>query len=126
MKPENIHTISKPKERVDENSDIRKLFLDVLKIWPIILVFVLVNLCIAYIMLKITNPTYQVKATLEIKQDKNSESLDLFQNIGIKVPNSIDNEIAILNSFTLSLNAVKQLDFNVEYFRQNFWSSIST
>ena len=82
MKPENIHTISKPKERVDENSDIRKLFVDVVKIWPYILVFVLVNLCIAYILLKTANPTYQVKATLEIKQDKNAESIDLFQNIG--------------------------------------------
>lgn len=121
MKPENIHTISKPKERVDENSDIRKLFVDVVKIWPYILVFVLVNLCIAYILLKTANPTYQVKATLEIKQDKNAESIDLFQNIGIKMPNSIDNEIAILNSFTLALNAVKQLDFNVEYFQENFW-----
>ncbi|WP_461790320.1 GumC family protein [Pedobacter sp.] len=121
MKPENIHTISKPKERVDENSDIKKLFADVIKIWPYILVFVFVNLCIAYILLKTTNPTYQVKATLEIKQDKNAESVDLFQTIGIKMPNSIDNEIAILNSFTLALTAVKQLDFNVEYFQENFW-----
>ncbi|WP_199117589.1 polysaccharide biosynthesis tyrosine autokinase [Pedobacter sp. ASV28] len=121
MKAENIHTLSKQKERTDENSDIKKLFIDVLKVWPVIVAFVIINLGIAYVTIKRTNPTYQVKATLEIKQDKNAESIDLFQNIGIKVPNSIDNEIAILNSFTLAFNAVKGLDFNVEYFKKDFW-----
>ena len=37
------------------------------------------------------------------------------------MPNSIDNEIAILNSFTLAFNAVKQLDFNIEYFKKDVW-----
>jgi capsular exopolysaccharide synthesis family protein len=120
MKPESLYTLSKQAD-ADENSDIKKLFIDVLKIWPYIAVFVLINLCIAYVYIRTTNPTYQVKATLEIKQDKNAESMDLFQNIGIKVPNSIDNEIAILNSFTLAYNAVKELDFNVEYYREDFW-----
>lgn len=121
MKSESVYNPYKQAEQIEENSDVRKLFIDVLKIWPFILVFIVFNLCIAYVVIKRTNPTYQVKATLEIKQDKNAESADLFQNIGIKVQNSIDNEIAILNSFTLALNAVKQLDFNVEYFKKDFW-----
>lgn len=121
MKPESVYNPYKQAETIEENSDVKKLFIDVLKIWPFIVVFVLANLCIAYVVTKSTNPTYLVKATLEIKKDQNTESTDLFQNIGIKVPNSIDNEIAILNSFTLALNAVKQLDFNVAYYKKDFW-----
>jgi len=108
-------------EQTDENSDIRKLIADVLKIWPYIGCFIIFNLIVAYVMVKKANPTYQVAATLEIKKDKGAEPTDLFQNFGIKVQSSIENEIAVLNSFTLSLNAIQELDFNVEYFRKNFW-----
>ena len=68
MKSESVYNPHKQTELQDENSDVRKLFLDVLKIWPFMLIFIVINLCIAYVLVKKSNPTYQVKATLEMKR----------------------------------------------------------
>lgn len=105
----------------DDNADLKKLFYDLLRIWPAVLLLILLNLCIAYLLTRKSNPTYQAQATLEIKQDKNLASVELFQTMGIKTPSSIENEIAILNSFTLAYNALRELDYRVEYFRKDLW-----
>lgn len=105
----------------DDNADLKKLFYDLLRIWPVVLLLILINLGIAYLLTRRANPTYQTQATLEIKQDKNMASVELFQTMGIKTPSSIENEIAILNSFTMAYNALKELDYRVEYFKKDLW-----
>lgn len=110
-----------PTKSTDDNADIKKLFYDFIKIWPIVLLIVVFNICLAYLLTRKTNPTYQVKATLEIKQEKNPASIELFQTMGIKTPSNIENEIAILNSFTLAHHTLQELDYKIEYFKKDFW-----
>ncbi|PTT02321.1 tyrosine protein kinase [Pedobacter sp. HMWF019] len=118
------HHIQSPQKlkATDDNADLKKLFHDLLRIWPAVVVLILVNLCIAYLLTRRANPTYQTQATLEIKEDKNQASVELFQTMGLKTtPSSIENEIAILSSFTLAHNALSELDYRVEYFKKDLW-----
>ena len=105
----------------DENSDIKKLVIDFFNIWPIVLILIVVNILLAYFINKTTTPAYPVQATMVIKQDKNPASKELFESIGLKTSDNIENEISILNSFTLAYNTLKELDFNIEYFKDDFW-----
>lgn len=120
MKPD-LPLYNKSSNSADENSDIKKLLMDFFSIWPWVLLLVSINLLIAIFLSKTTTPTYQVQASMVIKQDKNSVSEELFESVGLKPANNIENEIAILNSFTLAYNTIKELDFNVEYFQEGIW-----
>lgn len=113
-----------PSQRIaEDNAAIRKLLADFLNIWPYVLLFILVNLILAYFISGSVNPVYQVQATMVIKQDRSPVSQELFESIGIKPSNNIENEIAILNSFNLAYNTVKALDFNVEYYQDKLWKN---
>ncbi len=110
---------------VDDNSDIKKLFFDFLAIWPVVLLLVLAFLGVAYYINQTTTPAYQVQATIVIKQDKNAASKELFESIGLKTTSdNMENEISIMRSFTLAYNTLKQLDFNVEYYREGLWRKV--
>src|SRR5690606_6882641 len=89
-----------------------------LKLWKWIALSVVLFLLGAYFYLRYTVPQYGMSATVLIKDDKRGTELDVFSDLGILGggKSNIENEIAILQSRTLSQNVVRQLDFNITYF----------
>ena len=90
-----------------------------LKHWKWIVLSVIIALVGAYFIIRYSVPRYGVSATILIKDDrKGGSELDVFSDLGIITggKNTIDNEIAILSSRTLSQNVVRDLEFNVSYF----------
>lgn len=89
--------------------------------WKWIVLSVLLFLAGAYFYLRYTTPQYGLATTILIKDDKKggfSNEMTAFSDLNLisGVKSSVDNEIVILKSKSLSENVVKQLGFNVSYF----------
>jgi capsular exopolysaccharide synthesis family protein len=102
-----------------EGINIQEQVLKYLKHWKWILLSVIVCTVAANVYVRYLTPQYGMSTTILIKDDKKSGSaLDAFSDLGIITggKNNIENEIAILQSRTLSQNIIKELEFNISYF----------
>lgn len=75
----------------------------------------------AYVYLRYTTPKYGITTTILIKDDKKggfSNEMAAFSDLNLinGVKSSVDNEIVILKSKTLTENVVEQLGFNISYY----------
>lgn len=103
---------------VDENSDIKKLISELLDSWHWITLLVIVTLAVAWLYNRTATPVYQVESTIVIKTDKNASKKELFESIGLKTTDNIQNEVLILSSVSIASQTLKELDFDVEYFQE--------
>ena len=92
--------------------------------WQWFLISMFIFACGALIYLRYTDPVYQMSAKMLIKEESsnrrsNGQILANMQDLGF-VSNStgIENEVEILKSRVLSLEAVKDLKLYVEYRRE--------
>ncbi len=102
--------------------DIRMIFTLIVLNWQWFLISMVIFISGALIYLRYANPTYQMSVKMLIKDDVNNrrgsnQALANMQDLGI-ITNStgIDNEIEILKSRRLALDAVKDLKLYTEYF----------
>ena len=106
---------SQPEQAINLEEQLFKF----IKHWKWIVLSVVLALVGAFFYIRYSVPQYGMSATILIKDDKKGGSeLDAFADLGIITggKNTIDNEIAILQSRTLSQNVIKDLEFNVSYF----------
>ena len=105
----------------ESSFDIKTIFTLVLLNWKWFLLSMFIAVCGALIYLRYKAPVYQLSAKMLIKDENNNrrnsnQMLANMQDLGF-ISNSagIDNEIEILKSRILSLDAVKTLKLYVEY-----------
>ena len=101
--------------------DIRTIFTLIVLNWQWFLVSMFIFVCGALIYLRYSSPVYQVSAKMLIKEETSNrrpsnQMLSNMQDLGI-ISNSagIDNEVEILKSRILALEAVKDLKLYTEY-----------
>ena len=101
--------------------DYKTIFFEYLLYWPLILVCLVAFVAGAYCYLRYQPPVYNVSSTLLIKQgDKTkssaSSSLAYMQDLGmLSMANNFDNEVEILQSYTLMRKVVNALNLYVTY-----------
>lgn len=106
----------------DGEVDIKAIVMTYLMYWPQILVCVIAAMVIGWLYLAKTAPTYQISASVLIKNDdqksggaSSSDMLAGLQNLGMfSMVNNFDNEVEILNSRTLVQKVVEKLDLYVD------------
>lgn len=106
----------------DDEVDIKAILMTYLMYWPQILVCVIIAMILGWLYLAKTAPTYQVSASVLIKNDNDktgggnpNSMLSGLQNLGMfSMANNFDNEVEILNSRTLVQNVVEKLDLYVD------------
>ncbi|HZW77169.1 MAG TPA: polysaccharide biosynthesis tyrosine autokinase [Flavobacteriaceae bacterium] len=91
-----------------------------LRYWPWFIISAIVLMALSVIYLRYATPIYETKATILIKDEKNSalSELALFQDLGFTgslSPSGFENEIQILKSKSLTERVVKELHLNVSY-----------
>lgn len=102
----------------DESIDIRKFLLKILHYWYWFVISIFISYTIAYILNRYKEPIYNVYGTLIVSEEKKS-SVDLLISTfdrysALKV---IENEIAILKSFTLAYQTLNEIDnFDISYY----------
>ncbi len=120
---ESIEALDQAAMQEEESSfDIRTIFTIVILNWKWFIVSIFIFMCGAFIYLRYTDPVYQMGVKMLIKDEVNNrrgsnQALSNMQDLGI-ISNSqgIDNEIEILKSKRLALEAVKDLQLYTEYY----------
>lgn len=103
----------------------KALIFEYLLHWPVIILCLFVAIVGAYVYLRYQAPVYSVSSTVLIKQgDKTKSSattqLAAMQDLGMfSMANNFDNEVEILQSFTLIKKAVNTLNLYISYTEEN-------
>lgn len=107
----------------DEEVDIKAIVMTYLMYWPQILICIIIAMILGWLYLARTSPTYQISASVLIKNDNdktgggnaNNPMMQGLQNLGMfSMVNNFDNEVEILNSRTLVKNVIEKLDLYVD------------
>lgn len=109
-------------EHNEDEIDIKKYLFKMLGNWHWFVLSISIAVATGYIITKYSTPHYTVSSTLLVGSDgaKNEfaqmvSQLGLFKNKMQK--NEVENEMPILQSYTLARKVVEELNFNVSYFR---------
>lgn len=96
--------------------------------WPFILGFLVLSMLCAYVYLRYQPPVYNVSSTVMIKQGDKTKStaataLASMQDLGtMSMANNFDNEIEILQSYSLIKKVVRAQNFYITYFDKKKFS----
>lgn len=113
------------KSSTDDAIDIKKILKRFLKFWPYFIITLFVVLVLAFLFNKFYTPVYRGTATVLIKDDRKSAiaSNSLISNLDVfGSQQSLQNEIAILNSYSLNKKTVEDLNLFVGYFVKKSYS----
>ncbi len=102
----------------EESIDIRKFIIKILHYWYWFVISIFICYTIAYLLNRYKEPTYNVNGTLIVSEEKKS-SVDLLISTfdRYSARKVIENEIAILKSFTLAYQTLNEIDnFDVSYY----------
>ena len=122
MKEEQLHEELFSSER--KKTDYKAIVADYLLRWPVIATSLALALVAAYAWLRYQPPVYAVSSTVMIKQgDKtkagSATALASMQDLGtMSMANNFDNEIEILQSYTLIKKVVEAENLYIDYFRE--------
>jgi len=107
----------------EENAfDFRALFFKFYRYWYFFAITVFIAIVIAFLFNKYSKPIYEVSTTLLVKDDykPDAQALMGFGMMGRGMQN-VNNEIAILSSYRLTLRTAESMGLNVSYFgEKNF------
>ena len=100
--------------------DVKSVILKYIHFWYYFVISVLLCLFVAFLYNRYSKPIYSVSTTLLIRDDSNSqlgaenllEGLELFSG-----KTNLKNEIAILKSYSITQQVVKDLDLGISYFK---------
>ena len=108
-----------------QSVDYKVLLFKFYRYWYFFAIMVFIALIIAFIFNKYTNPVYEVKTSILIK-DKSENKLNPQNIMGLGMLNNmqnLQNEIGVLSSFTLSYRTIVKIGFEVSYYsEENFIS----
>jgi len=110
-------------EFVDESINLREEIEKYIFHWKWFVLGVVFALVGAYLYLRYTPNQYEVATTILIDDKDNggiASELSAFEDLGLmgNTKNSIDNEIELLKSRSLMGRVVKELEYNVSFYRQ--------
>lgn len=107
-----------PQYQEEDSIDLKSIIIKIISYWYLFVIGVIVALVIGYTYNRYTPKVYQNSATVYIKEDKMGiDPTSMMTGLTFKSSINIDNEIAILQSFSLKERTLKELDFfNVSYF----------
>ncbi|MBP5365198.1 MAG: polysaccharide biosynthesis tyrosine autokinase [Bacteroidales bacterium] len=106
------------------NIDFRKLLSDVIRLWWMFVISIAISIFCLYLYNRYTRPTYRTDLTLIIDQDGDGRaSYQSQQNIidGIMLApgmRNIDNQIAILSSYTMINRIVEEMGIFISYYHK--------
>ena len=96
--------------------DIKQLIYIVLGHWSVFVIFVVLALAIGFIVNRYSTNVYQTSGTVLINEGRgNYDATAIMTSMNFGNSQNIDNEIAILKSYTLTERVVKKMGLEVTY-----------
>ena len=114
----NTELQNNPQYQEEETIDLKVLIIKILSYWYLFVIGVFVALVLGFIYNRYTPSVYQNSASVFIKEDKMGiDPTSMMTGLTFKSSINIDNEMGILQSFSLRERTIKELDFfNVSYY----------
>lgn len=108
-----------PQYQEEELLDLKDIIIKITSYWYLFVIGVIIALIVGFIYNRYTPRVYQNSATVYVKEDKmGMDPTSMMTGLTYKSSINIDNEIAILQSFSLRERVLKELEFfNVSYFK---------
>lgn len=109
---------NRPQYQEEDSIDLKVLIIKILSYWYLFVIGVVVALAFGFFYIRYTPSTYQTSASVFIKEDKMGiDPTSMMTGLTFKSNINIDNEIGILQSFSLRERTIKELEFfNVSYY----------
>jgi capsular exopolysaccharide synthesis family protein len=100
----------------EQGFDIKQLIFMVLGHWYLFVIFVIAALAVGYVVNRYSQRIYQTSGTVLINEDRgNYDATAIMTTMNFGNYQNIDNELAILKSYTLTERAVKKMGIEVTY-----------
>ena len=115
---QNETTNFRPQQSGEEQSvDIKQLIYICLSHWYLFVICVFVALAIGFVINRYKPSVYQTSGTVLIKSDQAFDPTMLMTNLNMGKSN-VENEMAILRSYTLMERAIKKMNLEVSYYEK--------
>ena len=103
-------------EKEEQNVDIKQLIFTALHHWYLFVIFVVVALAVGFIINRYSTKVYQTSGTVLIKEGRNNyDATAIMTTMNFGNMQNVDNEIAILKSYSLTDRVVKKMGIEVTY-----------
>ncbi len=103
----------------EQSIDIKNLIYICLSHWYLFLAGAIIALAIGFVINRYTTNVYQVTGTVLVKEDKTSfDPTSIMTGISYGSMQNLENEMAILRSYSLTERVVKKMDLEVSYFEK--------
>ncbi len=99
--------------------DYRKLFIEIVRYWWLFLVTIGLSLAIVTIKHRYAQPVYSAYMTI-LMEDRGNENpqSDMMGGFGLSsAMRSLENQMAILSSWSIMRQTIKELNFNISYYK---------
>ena len=104
-------------EKEEQSIDIKALIYIFLSKWYLFLAFVILAVAVAWVYNHFTAPKYQVAGTVFVKDTRSMfDPTSIMTGVNYSNMQNLDNEIAIIKSYSLSEQVVKQMNLEVAYY----------
>jgi len=115
---QNETTNYRPQQTTDEQSvDIKQLIYVCLSHWYLFVIGVIIALAVGFFINRYKPNVYQASGTILIKNDQGFDPTALMTNLSTGKSN-VENEMAILRSYTLTERTIKKMNLEVTYFEK--------
>ena len=103
----------------DQSIDIKNLIYICLSHWYLFVIGAVIALAIGFVINRYTTNIYQVSGTVLVKEDKTSfDPTSIMTGVSYGSMQNLENEMAILRSYSLCERVVKKMDLEVSYFEK--------
>lgn len=103
----------------EQSIDIKNLIYICLSHWYLFLAGAIIALTIGFVINRYTTNVYQVTGTVLVKEDKTSfDPTSIMTGISYGSMQNLENEMAILKSYSLTERVVKKMNLEVSYFEK--------
>ena len=116
----NEKQVNVSQQKEEQSVDIKQLIFIFLNHWYLFLIFAVIALAVGFVVNRYSTRVYQTSGTVLIKDDQNKydpTAIMTSMSYG-SMNNNIDNEIAILTSYSLTDRVVKKMGIEVTYFEK--------
>ncbi|MCW3786639.1 GumC family protein [Plebeiibacterium sediminum] len=107
----------------EQTIDIKSFLFRVLSKWYWFVIFGFIGLCLGFLFAKRKTATYNMNATVLIKDKDTGMSMDkIFDGLDVGGKTSVENHIFMLQSYSLNQQAVKSLNMDISWYYKGIFN----
>ncbi|WP_321282248.1 polysaccharide biosynthesis tyrosine autokinase [Marinifilum fragile] len=105
----------------EDEIDLKELFFRLLSKWHWFVVFGFLGIVLGFLFSRVSQPVYDAKSVILVDENKKGMGVEnLFEGMELGNGPNMQNHVGILNSYTLNLQALNNLNWRTTFYKKNF------